>query len=285
MASKGTVSKTGPVRIYWHEVVSFWTVKFNNAGLQKASSQAVQYAHILPKSLPNLAGILYATCSKEKIYFFWSDNSGIVRSNSSPLAHDDTCAALLHQYISTLVNLLAALELSTRDPTMKAIAPSGENLKATWRIEINGEPYDCRLLVATSNHSRQTCVFETVDGNQIVKDHWRDDDRRFPVNENSILEKVKGVPGVVQVACSEDVEVEIKGKKRTQKRKLRTSALHSGRKPRYHRTVPAPRRTKTRCLLNSKGEPLSSRKSVLEILQAIFDSVTGMVVSTLAGCF
>lgn len=57
----------------------------------------------------------------------------------------------------------------------------------------------------------------------------------------------------------------------------RTSALHSGPLSKYCHAVWAPRQTKPRCLLNSKGKLLVPRNSVLEILHAIYSISTGML--------
>ncbi|KAI5119522.1 hypothetical protein M0805_002544 [Coniferiporia weirii] len=248
--------------VYWHETQSLVEVK-QNFGSLPPSNQAGQYLHVLPRGLPSLAGMLYLASDKFKFYIYWSDTSGIVRSHHYDITEEKSWDVLF-RYVLTVVEPLE--NLPTWDPTMTI---NVENpLEPKWVIASNEKAHPASLLYAMNGHSRQTSVFWSEEKKRIIKDQWRDDDRRF--NESEILERIKGVPGVAQVDYSEVV-------KGSDDEPLTTSDLHSGAECvlefEYNRRVP--KRTKQRNVLKTKGDSLSKRTSVLQLAMAVFDSVQG----------
>ncbi|THH07255.1 hypothetical protein EW145_g3520 [Phellinidium pouzarii] len=100
--------------------------------------------------------------------------------------------------------------------------------------------------------SADLCVFWDDVKKRVIKDHWRDEDRRY--NESVILEKIKGIPGTGQVDFSEVV----KGPGHSGDLFTGTSKLRSRGKW---------------SVLKSKGDPLSKRKSVLQVLKTVYDGI------------
>ncbi|KAI5119521.1 hypothetical protein M0805_002543 [Coniferiporia weirii] len=256
---RGNIEESG---VYWHEIQSLVEVKQNFNGLP-LSNQAGQYLHVLPRGLPNLAGMLYLALDKSKFYVYWSDTSGIVRSHHYDIKEEKSWDVLF-RYVLTVVDPLE--NLPTWDPTMTI---NVENpLEPKWVITSNNETYLASLLWASDGHSRQTSVFCAEVKRRVIKDQWRDDDRRF--NESEILERIKGVPDVAQVDFSEVV-------KGPDDEPLTTSNLHSGAECvlEFESDRRVPKRTKQRNVLKTKGDLLSKRTSVLQLAMAVFDSVQG----------
>ncbi|THH06214.1 hypothetical protein EW145_g4231, partial [Phellinidium pouzarii] len=248
------------VRVYWHETQSLIEVK-RDFKLIPPSTQTGSYLHVLPRALPSLAGMLYLAWDRRAFVLYWSDTSGILRSEDYDI-NDIKSWDVLFRYVYTVVNPLP--DLPTRDPTM-SIKSTGV-LKPKWEINCNKQTFNASFLFGAPSHSRQTCVFWDDVKKRVIKDHWRDEDRRY--NESEILEKIKGIPGTGQVDFSEVV------KGPGDSGDLSTSKLHSGGKCTLKiagRRVP--RRTKQRSVLKSKGDPLSKRKSVRQILMAVYDGI------------
>lgn len=248
--------------IHWNELVSYMEVKTNHNSSETSYSQTISYCHILPRAQPDLAGIEYSLITPNLLFLFWGDTSGVIRSHRYSLK-DVTSRDILFRYVATLVNPLPGLPV--QDGTM---TPDKKN--ESYTIQCNDITFkNCKLISSTAGQSRQTCVFLTEDGRRVVKDLWLDEKRRF--KEADILEEIKGVPGVVQVDFSLDV-IDPKTS-----RALQTSELHSGPNSKVRSNRKAPRRTKTRCVLKSTGTKLKKRKSVLQVIKGIHDSLRGTI--------
>lgn len=246
--------------LHWNELVSYVEVKKKIDSLTDAFTQTISYCHILPRAQPDIAGIQYSLITPELLFLFWGDTSGVVSSHRF-LMNDSATRNILFRFVATLAKPLP--ELPLRDATMTL---NREN--ESYTIQCGDKSFEnCKLISATSGQSRQTCVFLTEDGHRVVKDLWFDEGRRF--EEASILEDIKGVPGVVQVDFSLDVINPIT------EEPLQTSGLHSGPKKRLRLTRNAPRRTKKRCVLKSTGKKMKKRKSVLQVVKGIHDSLRG----------
>ncbi|KAI5119575.1 hypothetical protein M0805_006460 [Coniferiporia weirii] len=247
--------------VCWHEIQSLVEVKreLSDAPLSKDTGK---YLHVLPRGIPSLAGMLYLAWDTCAFRLYWSDTSGAFRSRRYEMSHEDSWDVLL-RYTHTAASPL--VKLPVRDPSMSINLDVSE--KPMWDINCSKASFRASLICATETHSRQTCVFWDDTQKRIIKDQWCDIREKF--SESKILEKVKGVPGVVQVDFSEVV----KGPGGRQD--LGTSKLHSGSDRvlpfSAHRRIP--RRTKQRFVLKTKGDPLSKRRSVLQILMAIYDSI------------
>ncbi|THH03710.1 hypothetical protein EW145_g6065 [Phellinidium pouzarii] len=248
-------------KVFWHETESAVEVKAKFESIPP-SVQTGSYIHVLPRAIPSLAGILYLAWDAQFFYIYWSDTSGIVRSHRYYFEEEKSWD-VLYRYVCTVVNPLT--DLPTRDPTM-SINPNP--ISPEWTINCKEKAYNAVQRYGATAHSRQTCVLWDPVKKRVIKDHWCDDDRRY--RESNILEKIKGVPGVSQVDFSEVV------KRPDDLGELATSKLHSGRESTLKvsgRRVP--RRTKQRSVLKSRGDPLSARKSVRQILVALYDSIQG----------
>lgn len=268
-------SEDGKITNYplnWYNAESFIECK-RDISAKVPSVQATSYVHVLPRVLPNLAGtcMLYATMGSSNIFLFWSDPSGVLRSHRYSLYEDEndpnapSIESIILRYVATVMKPLP--HLPTRDPTTKMKIVDE---KLVWDITHSGKSYeDCREIYGFHAHSKQTCVFVDEKEERAVKDYWRDSDRRY--NEGDILKKIKGVPGVVQVDVSGDVNLD--GDKR-----LETSKIHSGSEPVIKDQLEGclrPCRIKHRSVLLSVGEPLEKRESVQEFFEAVHDSVEG----------
>lgn len=246
--------------IHWNELVSYMEVKANSNAWATTLSQTMSYCHILPRAQPDLAGIEYSLITPELLYLFWGDTSGVVRTHRYFLENFSS-RDILFRYIATLVDPLP--ELPVRDSTMKL-----DRTNESYTIQCNDITLkNCKLISSTAGQCRQTCVFLAEDGRRVVKDLWLDEKRRF--KEANILEEIKGVPGVVQVDFSLDVKIPETGEF------LQTSELHSGSNSKLRKDRKAPRRMKTRCVLKSTGKKLKTRKSVLQVVKGIHDSLRG----------
>ncbi|KAI5123035.1 hypothetical protein M0805_007656 [Coniferiporia weirii] len=142
---------------------------------------------------------------------------------------------------------------------------------------ISSQPYwlsteTRKVLFASSAHGRQTCVFLDQAAERAIKDHWRDMRRRS--KESAILEKIKGVPGVVQVDFSETVMMVCEKKEIP----LRTRDVHFGKdaiKEDNGFTRPAPLREKQRSVLKTTGDSLGRRTTVRQLLMVLYDGIEG----------
>ena len=248
--------------IHWSDIVSYVEVK-SDRNMAVSSDQASQYCHILPRAQPDLAGIYYSVIAHNHFFLYWADTSGIVRSHRYMFDNEQDWGVLF-RYVSTLVKPLP--ELPLRDSTMKYNKSTNR-----WTIKCGKETYkNCELIDAVCGQSRQTCVFLTEASpgkKRIVKDLWSDERHLF--KEADFLVKIKGVPGVVQG----DLSLHINGPKT--RGPLETSEMHSGPKSRLDQRRKAPRRTKKRCVLKSVGKKLKTRRSLLQIVKAIHDSLRG----------
>lgn len=266
-------SEDGKIANYplnWYNAESFIECK-RDISAKVPSVQATSYVHVLPRVLPNLAGMLYAAMGSSNIFLFWSDPSGVLRSHRYSLYEDEndskapTIESIILRYVATVIDPLDGLP--ARDPTMKMKIV---DKKLVWDITHAGNSYnDCRQIFGFYAHSRQTCVFVDEKEERAVKDYWRESERRY--NEGDILKKIKGVPGVVQVDVSGDVKLD--GDNR-----LETSKIHSGAEPVIKDQLEGclrPCRIKHRSVLLSVGEPLEKRESVQEFFEAVHDSVEG----------
>lgn len=261
-------SKVDP--LYWYNSESFIECK-ERITATVPSVQATSYVHVLPRVLPNLTGMLYAAMGPSNIFLFWSDPSGVLRSHRYSLYEDEndpnapSIESIILRYVATVMKPLP--HLPTRDPTMKMKIVDE---KLVWDITHSGKSNeDCRQIYGFHAHSKQTCVFVDEKEERAVKDYWRDSDRRY--NEGDILNKIKGVPGVVQVDVSGDVKLD--GDK-----PLKTSGIHSGAEPIIKDQIEdslRPERVKHRSVLLSVGEPLEKRESVQEFFEAVHDSLEG----------
>lgn len=246
--------------LHWNELVSYVEAKKKIDSLMDAFTQTISYCHILPRAQPDIAGIQYGLITPELLYLFWGDTSGVVRSHRF-LLNDNTTRNILFRYVATLVKPLRGLPL--RDTTMIL-----DRKNESYTIQCGDKTFEnCELISATSGQSRQTCVFLTEDGHRVVKDLWFDGERRF--EEANILEDIKGVPGVVQVDFSLNVIDPVTEKP------LQTSDLHSGPNKRLGLIRNVPCRTKKRCVLKSTGKKMKKRKSVLQVVKGIHDSLRG----------
>ncbi|KAI5115168.1 hypothetical protein M0805_000765, partial [Coniferiporia weirii] len=254
---------SGPV--YWNRLVSLGEVMCKI--VDDDDDQTISCLHVLPHARPDLAGMLYM--SWETLYFrlHWSDTSGIVSSQPYWLSDEASWSVLL-RYVFTVWYPLPLLP--TRDHTMSLFM--GRSLSPKWVIRTKQSAFRGKVLFASSAHRRQTCVFLDEAAKRIIKDHWRDTHRRF--QEPITLEKIKGVPGVVQVDFSEVVTVEIEGAEVP----LRTNEMHSGPdalKERDGSTRSAPHREKQRSVLKTTGDGLDKRTTVRQLLMALYDGTEG----------
>ena len=96
----------------------------------------------------------------------------------------------------------------------------------------------------------------------VIKDYWRDGSRRF--READLYTKANGVRGMAQMYHGERVTDE-------NGEQLKTSDYHSGKDSVLGGK--AKQRFKERIVLNSTGEPLETRKTLLEFLEAMYDVV------------
>jgi hypothetical protein len=244
----------------WTDIVTLMELKICYSA--NVHVQLGTYLDVLPRALPNLAGMLALTCDKDRINYHWSDNSEVVRTATS--FHSDgedgnneytDAWVLMCSYIYTLYyskdNLVPWDETMTLDGN-------------SWAIETSKQVYRTGPIHLTSHHSRQTCVFGSEAPVRVLKDIWTDDARRH--HEGEILETVKGTPGVVQVDYSEKVpayKVDPVTGEKTTIGDLETSQLHSGNdcelEPLRNRGRTAPRRTKWRHVYHTKGETLKAR--------------------------
>ncbi|KAI5115337.1 hypothetical protein M0805_000713 [Coniferiporia weirii] len=253
-------------RVRWNQLMSLGEVKAkpdNTTNIQAAS-----YLQILARARPDLAGMLYMSWEHKFFRLYWSDTSGIIGSYPYYFS-DETSWSILLRYVRSIWDPLPLLP--TRDRTMDLLPEDGSP-KPKWSIRTKQREFSGTLMFATPSHGRQTCVFHDAAANRVIKDHWCDMHRRF--REATILENIKGVPGVVQVDFSEVVMMDAEGTEVP----LTTNEMHSGTdtviKTEYGDRI-APRREKQRSVLKSIGRPLTERTSVLELILALFDSLQG----------
>ncbi|KAI5119576.1 hypothetical protein M0805_006461 [Coniferiporia weirii] len=150
-AAKIAQEKPNESKIYWHEIQSLVEVRQKFKGCP-ASDQTGEYLHILPRELPSLAAMLYLAWDVPNFCIYWSDTSGIARSNHYNIREKGSWDVLF-QYVLTVTNPLE--RLPQRDPTMMI---NVENpFEPEWFITCKSRNYLASLLWATSH---QICVNE-----------------------------------------------------------------------------------------------------------------------------
>lgn len=246
--------------LHWNELVSYVEVKKKIDSLTDAFTQTISYCHILPRAQPDIAGIQYGLLAPELLFLFWGDTSIVVRSHRF-LENDNATRHILFRYVAMLVKTLR--EFPLRDATMIL-----DRKNESHTIQRGDKSFEnCKLISAISGKLRQTCVLLTEDSHRVVKDLWFYEGQRF--EEADILKDIKDVPGVVQVDFSLDVINPITEKP------LQTSDLHAGPDERSRLIRNAPCRTKKRGALKSTGKKMKTRKSVLQVVKGVHDSLRG----------
>lgn len=263
----------------WSDVHTMGELKKNVPQDTDTHNQIAGYVHMLPRVLPNLAGMLMLAIDLNGCHIEWSETSGMVRTHTMEMSSLDTWRYLI-SYLYTLYE--PRDELPFWDYTLKKIEGGEDNL---WKVKVGDEEYDAKLIYATHHHSRQTCVLDAInvldkDKCRIIKDIWLDEGRRF--KEHEMLEKLKGTPGVVQLDKSQTVPI-IKRDPKTEEEimtgePLQTSKNHAHLLHGCLPERPAPRRIKRRHVFHTRGIPLKKRKSVRQIFAGVYDSVQGVLV-------
>ncbi|KAH8109927.1 hypothetical protein DFH11DRAFT_1547833 [Phellopilus nigrolimitatus] len=196
------------------ELVSFVDVELLNPEL---SDRAAVYARGLPRERPDIAGLLYMTCTAEIFRFCWSDASRLVYSKQYEWEKD---VHLLFYFLHTLYD--AVDDLPQRDSTMQL--SKEENGKLVWTVKTANREMDAVRLFSTPAWGKQTWILQS--GSYIIKDLWREKKMRF--TEGAVLEKIHEegyVPGVVRLGSYEEVAVT---KADGSPQELETSRKHSG---------------------------------------------------------
>lgn len=258
------------VTLHWYNAESFIEC-MKRIGTEAPSVEAMSCAYVLPRILSSLSGMLHATVGASDMFLLCSDPSEVLHSQNCPSDEDKKISerwsieTIILWYVATTIYPLP--KLSSRDLTMDMKIANGKPIGDIYHAR---QSYDgCRQIFGFHGHSRQTCVF--VDGKEerVTKDYWHNSKRGD--NEGNILEKIKGVPGVVQDDVSGDVRL-------GEDEFLGTSEIHSSENSEVMDQLEEdtrPCRIKHRPVLFLVGVPLEKRKSVQEFFEAVHDSVEG----------
>lgn len=223
---------------------------------------AISYAWYVLEASPNTCGLYVLSACPQDYRIAWVDASGPV--TSPPFKWDN---------LEPLVRYLYSHYAPPESHFIHDYSVSPQRLynspqPSPWSVSFLGSTYtDCTIAFWSDAWGRRTTVFKQVseDGTAIcIKDAYRDNERRF--REKAVLEDLHRdgiVPGVVRVLDAADVP-----------------AVTRGGVPITTADVPDKRgrvvkRTKTRLVMGSSGEPLRYAKTLGDLLKAIYDTVEG----------
>lgn len=253
---------------HWYNAESFIECK-KRIGTEAQSVEDMSCVHVL-SSLPNLAGTLYVTVGPSDMFLFWPNPSEVSHSQSSPLHENkkplklQSIETILLRYVATVTNPLLGLPARDSIMNLKIV-----DEKPIWDVTHARQSYNnCRQVHVFGIHglSRRTCVLADGMEERVIKDYRRHSKQSD--NRCDILEKTKGVPGVVEVEISRDGKLD--GDKH-----LETPIIYSGAEPVIKDQLEnslRPGRVQHHCILLPVGEPLEKRESVQEFFEAVHDA-------------
>ncbi|KAF8581019.1 hypothetical protein K439DRAFT_1662495 [Ramaria rubella] len=237
---KGSLSETPPS---WSLVESAVESKPDRVD---AKDQVNQYADTLLRYRPDKTKAVCLTSNQYGYVFYVSEPCGVHCSRKYGWDEDLTdLFRFVYSFYSPTCN--------KQDPTFSR-AELRQN-RYQWHVSLCGTTYDVAPVLSRKGAGRRTWIgIGTVLGSEppafrIVKDMWRDDQRRF--EEGALLKKVHEegcVPGVVRLVASGTVQ-----------------GLTAGRIPNT--------RTKHRLVMGSSGCRLSACRSVLQFLKVMYDAL------------
>ncbi|KAI0079447.1 hypothetical protein K474DRAFT_1659020 [Panus rudis PR-1116 ss-1] len=236
-----------------------------NEGRPQVTSYMLQHL----EARPDMPGLYAITANPNFYQVLWGDASGTYASAEFQWSSLDPLVA----YIRSLYSPPAEHHLFDPSVHTPALIPHRRIRKPgkksiTWTIDHDGQSYpNCESIFTGPICGRRTTVFARRDEHgeflsTIIKDYYRDDQRRF--DEVKLINHIHvdgTVPGVVRLLVTDPEKSDVKSSDGVSI----TTARPASKTVRH--------RTKKRIVMGSHGKKLSQAQSVKDLLMAIYDIV------------